>query len=666
MMAFKAVDEFLRLKNWTSSDAKNWNIAVKFLMARKFDVERAVKLYTDHENLRKKEGLDFINVNDADFINELESGKFTILPFLKNYPVCALFTVRLNNGCSSSSYELTTLKTLIYQLDAALENPDAQRNGINFIYDMNNCKRSNYDLSLSQKILTLVRGSYPARLNKLFVVAAPFWFKFIVKVLSVLMREKLRERVLFVSNEELRNQIPPEILPDYLGGTAVLNHTNWLIECNKLVTNKASTCSYYYYSDDSSSSCSSKNNSLEHKKSKKMQKKNDDDDEFNENKKRQSSDFLDIEEKKNPKKQLSSNSPPNLFSTKLLTEKIEPIPFVNYFQSIQNVDLNDKDGFSIDELVDHVINTGAYGLSDEFKLIRNQPITSSFDAFKDKENAFKNRYRDVICLDESRIKLTVEKSESNQYSDNLLINDYIHGNYVDGYKQKNAYISTQGPLEETVEDFWRMVWQETVLVIAMTTKVIEQRKLKCAQYWPLDKDEVLQTNLFEIKNEDVEDLDDYRVTKLTIKHLSSGKSRTIAHCQFLSWPDHGVPKTATQILDFINLVRKNQEFYLKELNTDSKWTGHPLGPPICVHCSAGIGRTGTFCAIDISLNRLNDCKTVNIIDTVNKIRSQRAQSVQMRDQYVFCYLAVLEYAQKENLLVEHNDLNLAQIFDNLF
>lgn len=210
-----------------------------------------------------------------------------------------------------------------------------------------------------------------------------------------------------------------------------------------------------------------------------------------------------------------------------------------------------------------------------------------------------------------------------------------------------------------------MIWQEFVLVIAMTTKVYEQRKLKCAQYWPLEKDSTTIVDLlFEIKNEHVEDLDDYKVTKLSIKHLPSGKTRNIVHCQFLSWPDHGVPKAATQILDFIQLVRKHQSECLKELLRNTRWSGHPLGPPICVHCSAGIGRTGTFCAIDISINRLIDCKTVNVFDTVTKIRLQRAQSVQMRDQYVFCYMAVLEYAQKENLFVEN--LDLAKIFDDMF
>lgn len=273
---------------------------------------------------------------------------------------------------------------------------------------------------------------------------------------------------------------------------------------------------------------------------------------------------------------------------------------------------------------------------------------------------YKNRYRDVICLDESRIKLLECSKQNTNFK-----NDYIHGNYVDGYKQKNAYISTQGPLDETVEDFWRMIWQEVVLVIAMTTKVIEQRKIKCAQYWPLEKDEIMRIeDLFEIKNISVEDLGDYRVSKLIIRHLPTDQTRQIAHCQFLSWPDHGVPKTAAQILDFIDLVRKNQSECLGLLKT--KWTDHPLGPPICVHCSAGIGRTGTFCTIDISINRLNDCKTVNILDTVNKIRLQRAQSVQMRDQYVFCYLAVMEYAQRENLLTEHQSIDLAQLFDSLF
>ena len=166
-----------------------------------------------------------------------------------------------------------------------------------------------------------------------------------------------------------------------------------------------------------------------------------------------------------------------------------------------------------------------------------------------RENSYKNRYTDVICLDESRVKLqqgnnlndaksnekkkTYENDDSNdedleeeeeeeeeEDEVDMKRNDYIHANYVDGYKQSKAYISTQGPLDSTIVDFWQMIWQQCVLVIAMTTKCYEMRKLKCAQYWPLEKGAKLKLeDLYELHNTNVEDLGDYRVTYLTIRHL---------------------------------------------------------------------------------------------------------------------------------------------------
>lgn len=661
----KAVDEFIRRQNWSNSDAKKWNTALKFLMARRFDVERAIKLYEDHENLRKKESLYSINLCDEAFMRELEFGKFTILPFLKNYPVCALFTVKLhsaqqNTTPNAHTSDSTTLKVLIYQLDAALENPDAQRNGINFIYDMNNCKSSHFDMALSQKILTLVRGSYPARLNKLFVVSAPFWFKCFVKVLSILMREKLRERVLFVSNEELKNQIPVEILPDYLGGTYKLDHKSWLTQCNKLVQNNVSTCSYYYYEDDTKAAEAANGFKITKDLDYEAYDNND----------------MGVNQRKRP---LTHQN--EVESKKQIIEKDnlpEPLPFEEFYESIQINDSSFTNWMATDQLIAHIASIGAYGLSEEFKNIRSQPLYSTFNHFKSKDNAYKNRYRDVVCLDDSRVKLRIdavkefETHSNNKSGDESSENqfDYIHANFVDGWKQKNAFINAQGPLDETIEDFWMMIWQEMTLVIAMTTKVIEQRRLKCAQYWPLEVGQVMKLeNLFEIENTNVEDLNDYKVTSLTIKHLPSGEKRNISHCQFLSWPDHGVPQTASHILDFIDIVRKNQRKYLHELNAaDSRklWNGHPQGPPICVHCSAGIGRTGTFCAIDISINRLNDLKVLNIEETINRIRRQRAQSVQTRDQYVFCYMALWEYAQQNRLLPTESLVDLEAVFSDLY
>ncbi len=132
----------------------------------------------------------------------------------------------------------------------------------------------------------------------------------------------------------------------------------------------------------------------------------------------------------------------------------------------------------------------------------------------------KNRYRDVVCLDASRVKLEVDNNSKKNETQIENSSDYIHANFVDGYKQKNAYISTQGPLDETIPDFWRMIWEQYVLVIVMTTKVIEQNRIKCAQYWPLTKGEIMKINsLFEITNTQVEDLGDFKLSKLAIKHI---------------------------------------------------------------------------------------------------------------------------------------------------
>lgn len=237
---------------------------------------------------------------------------------------------------------------------------------------------------------------------------------------------------------------------------------------------------------------------------------------------------------------------------------------------------------------------------------------------------------------------------------NMCHSDYIHANYVDGYKQKNAYISTQGPLDDTCEDFWRMVWQQQTLVIVMTTKVREQRRVKCAQYWPLELNEKFTMSVFEIGNTKVETHENFVITTLELTHLKLGETRTVAHCQFVSWPDHGVPRSASDMIEFLNIVRERQTSLVADLGTN--WFGHPLGPPIIVHCSAGIGRTGTFCTIDISINRLLDNQTVNIKDVVKKIRTQRALSVQMPDQYVFCYLAILEFAMQKKMLPEDSDV----------
>ncbi|KAK7495957.1 hypothetical protein BaRGS_00012658 [Batillaria attramentaria] len=215
--------------------------------------------------------------------------------------------------------------------------------------------------------------------------------------------------------------------------------------------------------------------------------------------------------------------------------------------------------------------------------------------------------------------------------------------------QKSAYICTQGPLPKTFVDFWRMIWHQQCQVIVMTTRTIERQRMKCGQYWPNEEQSDEQFEEFIVYNNSIQEFNNYSETKLILHNTNTGESREITHLQFTSWPDYGVPP-ATGFLDFLFHVRSTQEQATKNLG--SSWTGHPLGPPIVVHCSAGIGRTGTFITIDICLRRLEDIGTVDIPNTVRRIRSQRAFSIQMPDQYVFCHLGIIEHAMRNGLVKE--------------
>jgi tyrosine-protein phosphatase non-receptor type 9 len=217
---------------------------VKFLMARKFAVDRALALYQQHELMRVREKLTgILPPPDQDEDNsptglkaEMKSGKFTVLQTRDSYGAAlALFNAHMHDP--HKSVHKTTLQNVVYQLDVALEDPLTQRCGLVFIYNMAGSKYANFDYDLSQKILTLLKGCYPARLKKVLIVTAPLWFKAPFKVLRLFVREKLRDRVFTVSMPQLVTHVPPEALPPILGGQTAHDHEAWLEHC-ALVTAK--------------------------------------------------------------------------------------------------------------------------------------------------------------------------------------------------------------------------------------------------------------------------------------------------------------------------------------------------------------------------------------------------------------------------------------------
>ncbi|XP_029915968.1 tyrosine-protein phosphatase non-receptor type 9 isoform X2 [Myripristis murdjan] len=317
-----------------------------------------------------------------------------------------------------------------------------------------------------------------------------------------------------------------------------------------------------------------------------------------------------------------------------------------------SVHMPEQGGMTVHELVEHVKRKKKKGIYQEYEEIRKEPPSGTFDYSKKLSNQIKNRYSDVLCLDQSRVRLCQLCDDDDETS------DYINASFMDGYKRSNAYIATQGPLPKTFVDFWRMVWEQMVLIIVMTTRVVERGRVKCGQYWPLEEGRTEQHGYFLVRNTHIQVFQDFKLSHLELYNTQTGERREVCHYLYVSWPDFGVPKSASAMLDFREHVLQRQEAAVQSL--DPSWTGPPGGPPVVVHCSAGIGRTGTFCTLDICLSRLEDIGTVDVRQTVRRMRTQRAFSIQTWDQYYFCYMAVIEYAQRHGKLspVQWSDSDL--------
>uniref|UniRef100_A0AAQ4RIU9 Receptor-type tyrosine-protein phosphatase F n=1 Tax=Gasterosteus aculeatus aculeatus TaxID=481459 RepID=A0AAQ4RIU9_GASAC len=246
-------------------------------------------------------------------------------------------------------------------------------------------------------------------------------------------------------------------------------------------------------------------------------------------------------------------------------------------------------------------------------------------------NKPKNRYANVIAYDHSRVVLTSV--------DAVPGSDYINTNYIDGYRKQNAYIATQGPLPETLSDFWRMVWEQRSNTIVMMTRLEEKSRVKCDQYWPSRGTETY--GMIQVTMLDTVDLATYSVRTFALYKNGSSEKREVRQFQFMAWPDHGVPEYPTPILAFLRRV---------------KACNPPDAGPMVVHCSAGVGRTGCFIVIDAMLERMKHEKSVDIYGHVTCMRAQRNYMVQTEDQYIFIHEALLEAATCGNTEVPARNL----------
>ncbi|KAJ3596703.1 hypothetical protein NHX12_003107 [Muraenolepis orangiensis] len=284
-----------------------------------------------------------------------------------------------------------------------------------------------------------------------------------------------------------------------------------------------------------------------------------------------------------------------------------------------------------------------YFLSEEFEDLkevgRNQPLDTALLP----ENRGKNRYNNILPYDSTRVKLACVDDDP--------CSDYINASYIPGNNFRREYMATQGPLPGTKDDFWKMVWEQNVHNVVMVTQCVEKGRVKCDHYWPLDHDPLYYGDLIvQMLSESV--LPEWTIREFKIcseEQLNS--SRLVRQFHYTVWPDHGVPDTTQSLIQFVRTVRD----YINRT---------PGSGPTAAHCSAGVGRTGTFIVLDRVLQQLDTKDTVDIYGAVFDLRLHRSHMVQTEGQYAYLHQCVRDVLRARKLRREQENL-LYPIYENV-
>uniref|UniRef100_A0A8B9LDW5 protein-tyrosine-phosphatase n=1 Tax=Astyanax mexicanus TaxID=7994 RepID=A0A8B9LDW5_ASTMX len=278
------------------------------------------------------------------------------------------------------------------------------------------------------------------------------------------------------------------------------------------------------------------------------------------------------------------------------------------------------------------------GFWEEFDALQKSEskVKKSRDEGMRPENKSKNRYKNILPFDDTRVILQTGDP-------NVVGSDYINANYVKNKMceigPQKVYIACQGCLATTVNDFWQMVWQEETHVIVMTTREVEKGRNKCVPYWP-DPGASKEFGRYVVMSLSERDATDYKVRVMELAPLDQSEApREIWHYQYLSWPDHGVPQEPGGVLSFLTQVNNKQMEFAS-------------AGPMIIHCSAGIGRTGTIVVIDMLIETIDtkgvECD-IDIQKCILMVREQRSGMVQTEAQYRFIYLAVQQHIESEKV-----------------
>uniref|UniRef100_A0A8C2B124 protein-tyrosine-phosphatase n=1 Tax=Cyprinus carpio TaxID=7962 RepID=A0A8C2B124_CYPCA len=284
-----------------------------------------------------------------------------------------------------------------------------------------------------------------------------------------------------------------------------------------------------------------------------------------------------------------------------------------------------------------------YLLSEEYEDLKDVGHNQPQDAALLPENRGKNRYNNILPYDSTRVKLS--------YVDDDSCSDYINASYIPGNNFRREYIATQGPLPGTKDDFWKMVWEQNVHNLVMVTQCVEKGRVKCDHYWPFDQEPLYYGDLVvQMQSESV--LPEWTIREFKICNEEQlSYSRVVRQFHYTVWPDHGVPEITQSLIQFVRTVRD----YINRT---------PFSGATVVHCSAGVGRTGTFIALDRVLQQLDTRDTVDIYSAVFDLRLHRTHMVQTECQYSYLYQCVRDVLRARKLRSEQENL-LYPIYENM-
>ncbi|GFW68871.1 tyrosine-protein phosphatase 10D [Trichonephila clavipes] len=261
--------------------------------------------------------------------------------------------------------------------------------------------------------------------------------------------------------------------------------------------------------------------------------------------------------------------------------------------------------------------------SQEFEALKKNSPKFPCTAAEMEENRPKNRWLNIFPYDHSRVKLLPLGDEPGS--------DFVNANYIPGYSSLREYIATQGPLANTVDDLWRMIWEQSVSMIVMLTQCVERGKNKCEQYWP-DAGEAKHYGDMQVRTISESMLSSY-IIRLFHVQLGS-QERRVKQMHFTHWPDFGCPECPDDLINFISAVRDHLPRFKPG--------------PIIVHCSAGVGRTGTFISVDRLSQQLRNTEAIDIFGTVMELRHHRINMVQTEDQYIYIHLCIKQLVDDIN------------------